>query len=81
MEWILVDNGIDPGIITNSIFIFDGKEYPIDDGSVYADIVEKNHLDDVTISKISSLNSGISISAASMRPIVAFELKDDNEKF
>lgn len=81
MEWILVNNGIGPGIILSSTFTFDGKKYPVSGGAVYSRIIEENHLKDVIINKVSSLNAGLSIKAESMRPIVSFELTDEDMDF
>lgn len=75
MEWIICNNGIGPGIIKASRIIIDKKEYPINNGAIFNNVGDILGLEGLSITKISSMNSGLSIKEGTMKPIVGFELK------
>jgi hypothetical protein len=77
ISWILINNGIGPGIIQFSRLVVDGKAYAINNGSVYNEIIDILKVEDVSISKMSSLNSGLSIIAGASRNMIGFKLKSD----
>jgi hypothetical protein len=75
MSWVLINNGIGPGIITSSKIFIDDNEFHINNGSIFNELIEKLEIENASISKISSLNPGLSIKSGINKTIVGIQLE------